>query len=61
MLMLMLFISSTPHLAHEHKLVDHTQDEISPEDVQSLQHEQQCVEEIITTKGPEVFQRLHQG
>lgn len=27
-----------PHLAQEHKLVDHAQDEISPEDVQSLQH-----------------------
>lgn len=28
----------TPHLAQEHKLVNHAQDEISPEDVQSLQH-----------------------
>lgn len=32
------FHLNSSHLAQEHKLVDHAQDEISPEDVQSLQH-----------------------
>ena len=53
-------VSLSSHLAHEHKLVDHAQDEISPEDVQRLQHQQQRVEEVIAGEGPEKFSGHHQ-
>ena len=49
------------HLAHEGKLPDHAQDEVRPEDVQSLQHQEQRVEEVIPEEGLEEVHGEHQG
>lgn len=55
------FNNNSSYLAHEHKLIDHAQDEISPKDVQELQHKQESIEEIIPKKWLEEFHRQNQG
>ena len=49
------------HLALEDKLVDHSQDEVGPEDVESLEHQQQGVEDKVPRERVEVVQRFYHG
>ena len=56
-----LQFSRRHHLALEDKLVDHPQDEVGPEDVESLEHQQQGVEEEVPRERVEVVQRFYHG
>lgn len=45
-----------PYFAQKNEFVDHAQNEISPENVQSLEHQQEAIEEVITREWLEEIQ-----
>lgn len=45
-----------PYFAQEDEFVEHPQNEISPENVQCLQHHQEAIEEVITREWLEEIQ-----
>lgn len=47
---------NVPYFAQKYKFVKHPKNEISPENVQSLQHQQQAVEKVITREWLEEIQ-----
>lgn len=49
------------HLPQGDELVHHAQDEVGPEDVESLQHQQQSVEEVVARERIKIVQRIDHG
>lgn len=45
----------------EDKLVDHAEDEVGPEHMEALQHQQHCIEEVVPKEGRVVQRRVHPG
>lgn len=56
----MSFFTTDSHLALL-ELINHAYNQASPEDVQSLQHHQQDIEQVVAEKGLELLYGQHQG